>query len=54
MPEKASNTKPLRRDAFFKHSLLMSGFGNAFFYTIFGTIINLAMTIAACTACCIP
>ncbi len=34
-------------NAFFKHSLLMSGFGNAFFYTIFGTVINLAMTVVA-------
>ena len=30
----------------FKHSLIMSGFGNAFFYTIFGTIINLVMTVS--------
>ncbi|MDR1059637.1 MAG: carbohydrate ABC transporter permease [Clostridiales bacterium] len=34
-------------NAVFKHSLLMSGFWNAVFYAVFGTLVNLAMTIAA-------
>jgi len=33
--------------AVFKHSLIMSGFGNAFFYTVFGTAFSLAMTVVA-------
>ena len=33
--------------AVFNHSLIMSGFYNAFFYTIFGTLINVCMTVAA-------
>jgi ABC-type glycerol-3-phosphate transport system permease component len=33
--------------AVFRHSLIMSGFYNAFIYTIFGTLINVSMTVVA-------
>ena len=33
--------------AIFKHKLLMTGFYNSLFYTIFGTIVNIVMTILA-------
>lgn len=31
--------------AVFQHSLIMSGFGNTFIYTLFGTIANVTMTV---------
>ena len=33
--------------AVFNHSLIMSGFYNAFIYTVFGTAINVSMTVVA-------
>jgi len=33
--------------AVFKHSLFFQSFGNSFFYTVVGTVLNLAMTIVA-------
>jgi putative aldouronate transport system permease protein len=34
-------------DAVFKHKLIVSGFMNSFYYTVFGTLINVVMTILA-------
>jgi multiple sugar transport system permease protein/putative aldouronate transport system permease protein len=34
-------------EAIFKNKLLLSGFGNSLFYTVFGTIINVVLTILA-------
>lgn len=34
-------------EAVFKNEQILSGFGNSFFYMIFGTLINLAMTVMA-------